>query len=598
MCEKQGKRENNFNIRKGIIPSLIFVTYGLHLNLTFKQRISSFTPIIHNIYHYVKNGTPRDKISDSYRGCSVIVNYNNKSYVIKEIDFSQTPLSTFKKNGNDIAYVDYYKQTYGIEITDLKQPLIASIVKMRNQKKQKIYLIPELCYVSGVQRSELRKIPKSTVQQKEMFVKDIVQRANSGKAKEYCDSVGLAIDQTPIQLNLEVLDTCRIVSPEVIQKKDKWTISIKNLDNYFYQMQDNWVVIGDSRDVDELLHVSERHQLPRPIDIRIRSSSNYRQDEYISELERIKDWSRIKFVFCLLKDTNKIRYANIKRFLSTEIGVPSQCIVCNSGDWTKRLPNSLFQIAAKSGCIIWTVEKKEEEGFLSVCGVELQRRGRMAKGAVTVSLNSTCTLYHTVTFKNVDIDVAKLEIIKGIREGLDRFVERNLDLPPNLIIYYSGQDFLDISEAINDLRERLQSQQRERYQSDEINNHLFNVCLISVNKDTNARFNTGNYDNTPVGTCVTTLSRVFTQEFYLTSCFISANIGYSRPVRYQILSNTTKFSVDQLTNITFKQTHLYFNWNGTVRLPAACLYAKKATEAVDTTHEKPHPNLQNSLHYL
>ncbi|KAG2378935.1 hypothetical protein C9374_007573 [Naegleria lovaniensis] len=594
MCEKTGRIENNFNIRKGVIPSLIFITSGLHLNLTFKQKITASSPIIHNIEHYENTGTSKERISNTFRGCSVV--YNNKSYVIKEIDFSQNPLSTFKKDGHDITFRDYYKDRYGVEIKNLKQPLISTTIKMRNQKKQKIYLIPELCYLSGVTKQELRKIPKVTVQQKEIFVRDIVQKANSNKAKEYCDSVGLAIDQNPIQLNLETLNECRIVSPEVVQKRDKWTISTKNLNDYFYQMHDTWLVIGESRDVDELLRVSERHQLPRPIEILIRSSSGHK-DEYMNELEKIADWTRIKFVFVLLKDPNKIRYANIKRYLSTEIGVPSQCIVCNSHDWTKRLPNSLFQIAAKAGCIIWTVEKNEDEVFLSICGVELQRRGRMAKGAITISLNSTYTLYHTVTFKNVDIDVAKLEIIKGIEEGLERFIARNLDLPPALIIYYSGQDFLDISESINDLAERLQSKQREQYQTDQFEN-MFSVCLISVNKDTNARFNTGNYDNTPVGTCVKTLSRMFTQEFYLTSCFISSNIGYSRPVRYQILSNTTKFDVDQLTNITFKQTHLYFNWNGTVRLPAACLYAKKATEAVDTTNEKAHPNLQNSLHFL
>ncbi|QQP38309.1 Piwib, partial [Caligus rogercresseyi] len=45
---------------------------------------------------------------------------------------------------------------------------------------------------------------------------------------------------------------------------------------------------------------------------------------------------------------------------------------------------------------------------------------------------------------------------------------------------------------------------------------------------------------------------------------------------------------DHLQKLTYKLTHLYYNWPGTVRVPSVCQYAHKLAYLVGTTiHQSP-----------
>ncbi len=94
-------------------------------------------------------------------GKSIITRYNNKSYRIDDIDFESNPSNTFTtEHGQTYTFVDYYKKQYGVEVRDLKQPLLVNYVK-RSQLPDpiRICLIPELCFVAGLtenQRSDFR----------------------------------------------------------------------------------------------------------------------------------------------------------------------------------------------------------------------------------------------------------------------------------------------------------------------------------------------------------------------------------------------------------------------------------------------------------
>ena len=48
---------------------------------------------------------------------------------------------------------------------------------------------------------------------------------------------------------------------------------------------------------------------------------------------------------------------------------------------------------------------------------------------------------------------------------------------------------------------------------------------------------------------------------------------------------------DQLQKLTYKLTHLYYNWPGTVRVPAVCQYAHKVSSVITTL-------LPSTLHFL
>lgn len=100
----------------------------------------------------------KDMVEKSLVGGVVITPYNNKTYTIQDIDFNQTPMNTFQTRDGETTYVNYYKTNYGIDIHDLKQPLLIAFKDRKmmtpNGKCQKdrltIALIPELSQLTGL----------------------------------------------------------------------------------------------------------------------------------------------------------------------------------------------------------------------------------------------------------------------------------------------------------------------------------------------------------------------------------------------------------------------------------------------------------------
>ncbi len=79
-------------------------------------------------------------------------------------------------------------------------------------------------------------------------------------------------------------------------------------------------------------------------------------------------------------------------------------------------------------------------------------------------------------------------------------------------------------------------------------------------------------------------------------CYRSDTIN---PTSFNVIHDTAGLSPDRLHRLTFKLCHLYFNWLGTVRVPAPILYAHKLASLVgEALHEAPSPKLADTLFYL
>ena len=81
--------------------------------------------------------------------------YNNRTYKISDVDWDSNPLSTFNIEGKgEMTYVDYYKNQYGIQINDTKQPLLLSTPEKTSKSEENVLktlaLIPELCMLTGM----------------------------------------------------------------------------------------------------------------------------------------------------------------------------------------------------------------------------------------------------------------------------------------------------------------------------------------------------------------------------------------------------------------------------------------------------------------
>ena len=79
-----------------------------------------------------KSSSMKDDAEKALLGSSVITKYNNKNYKIDGIDFNDSPKGTFlKQTGQEMSYMDYYKQNYGVVVQDPNQPMLIHRPKIK-----------------------------------------------------------------------------------------------------------------------------------------------------------------------------------------------------------------------------------------------------------------------------------------------------------------------------------------------------------------------------------------------------------------------------------------------------------------------------------
>jgi aubergine-like protein len=79
----------------------------------------------------------------------------------------------------------------------------------------------------------------------------------------------------------------------------------------------------------------------------------------------------------------------------------------------------------------------------------------------------------------------------------------------------------------------------------------------------------------------------------------SVGQGTVTPTHYNVLEFSSNMQPDHFQQIAFKLCHVYFNWTGTIRVPAVCQYAHKLAFLVGNHLNKdPSPQLAHYLYYL
>ncbi|XP_013147674.1 PREDICTED: protein aubergine-like [Papilio polytes] len=119
------------------------------------HKVMRMDTVIQMLREYTKtkgNNFKNDFVTD-ITGQIVLTDYNKRTYRIDDVDWKNTPLSTFKTKDGDISYVDYYYKKYNIRINDVRQPMLVSRSKLRQVRagmSELVYLVPELCRMTGL----------------------------------------------------------------------------------------------------------------------------------------------------------------------------------------------------------------------------------------------------------------------------------------------------------------------------------------------------------------------------------------------------------------------------------------------------------------
>ncbi|XP_069944367.1 piwi-like protein Ago3 isoform X2 [Cherax quadricarinatus] len=549
-------------------------------------------------------------------GCIVLTRYNNKSYRIDDIIFNQNPRSTFTNyKGEEISYVDYYFNTYGIKIKDLHQPLLLHRRKKKDVEKKGskgfICLIPELSYMTGLtddMRSDFRVMKdiaqhtRLTPTVRQASLRAFVKNVNSNR--EACQVLadwGLRLEDNAVALDGRVLppetiffgcrevpgseiadwgrDACRekVITPVDLQS-GCWSILFCPRDKYVSQ---KFVAMFKQVTLNMGIRVGE----PQTIQL-----SDDKIESYVNSLKHFYH-DKLQIAVIIFPTQRDDRYAAVKRLACVELALPTQCINSRTISQDSKLRSVTQKIALQINCKLggelWAL--KIPMTGLMVCGVDVYhdptRRGESVVGFVA-SINQTLTKWYS----HVSFQHPADEIVHGLKmsllESLRHYHKLYHVLPRSIIMYRDG-----VSEGQLKLVE-----DHELPQLATIFHHFASyepkLYLIVVQKRVNTRIfaamRSRELGNPPPGSIIDhTITRRCWYDFLLVSQHVRQ--GTVSPTHYVVVHDGGKLKVDNMQRLTYKLTHLYYNWPGTIRVPAPCQYAHKLAFLVGESVKK-HPD--------
>ncbi|KAL2806945.1 piwi-like protein 4 [Daubentonia madagascariensis] len=553
-------------------------------------------------------------------GLIVLTRYNNKTYRIDDIDWSVRPTHTFqKRDGTEITYVDYYKQQYDITLSDLNQPMLVSLLKSKrnnNTEAQLVHLVPELCFLTGLtdQAASDFQLMKAVAeetrlgplgrQQRLARLVDNIQRNKDARFE--LETWGLHFGS---QMSL----TGRVVPSEKILMQDHvcqpvssadWSKDIRTCKILSAQSLNTWLILCSNRTE----NVTESFlNCLRKVGSAMGFNVDYPKIIKVQEnpaafLRAIQQHVHpdIQLVMCILPSNQKNYYDSIKKYLSSDCPVPSQCVLARTlnkqGMMMSIATKIAMQMTCKLGGELWAVEIPLKS--LMVVGIDVCKDALSKEVVIgcVASVNpritrwfSRCILQRTVT------DVA--DCLKVFMTGaLNKWYKYNHDLPARIIVYRDGVGDGQLKTLIEYEVPQLLNSVTEAS-----SNTSCRLSVIVIRKKCMPRFFTEmnrTVQNPPLGTVVDSeATRPEWYDFYLISQ--AACRGTVNPTYYNVIYDDNGLKPDHMQRLTFKLCHLYYNWPGLVSIPAPCLYAHKMTFLVaQSIHKEPSLELANSLFYL
>jgi len=569
-------------------------------------------------------------------GNIVITKYNNKTYRIDDIDWNKNPETrTFDYRGTEINLITYYQTKYNLKIEDKQQPLLVSnpTSKMkRSGMNDPIPLVPELCNMTGMsddQRADFKLMkavsgvtlaaPPKRVESLRKFSKRL---ADKQSITDEFKSWDLRFDPNLVTMDARTLPMEEICAGKGIkaqyQSADNadWSGMFRNFKLFNPISCTKWAVIFCERDKNDVLEfikclgqVSGKmgFTLGKPKDVPI---GGPRTQEYMNQLKTILPLAP-NLIMVVIPNNKSDVYAAVKKATLCQTPVPTQCMTATvlrkfaSKGFSSVATKVAVQMACKLGAEPWAVKVPPNNRFM-VIGYDTwhdaSQKG-LSIGAVVSTLNSTftrftssCTL-HRNNEENLD------QMKTCIANALRKYFECNRALPEKVVIYRDGvgdgQIQLVREQEVSQIKSVL-AEVKTKVAKDTGVDKEISLTYVIVSKRVNSRFFKAGKDftNPPSGSVfddVVTLPERY--DFFLISQ--SVRQGTVNPTSYNVIEDTSNWPPKIVQSLTYKLTHLYYNWPGTVRVPMVCQYAHKLAYLVgQSVHQKPHDNLSDLLYYL
>ncbi|XP_021919553.1 piwi-like protein Siwi isoform X2 [Zootermopsis nevadensis] len=553
-------------------------------------------------------------------GSIVLTDYNNRTYRVDDVDFSVNPSSTFEWNGKKASYAEYFFKKYDLKISDGSQPMLVSMPKQHERQRGRdtpIYLVPELCRMTGLSEQMRTNFPlmRDLADCTRLVPSQRMERLQHFNRRLKTNNV---ISEELKSWNMEMSDRLMTLSGRIMPHEkiilgtqvkcdagplSDWTRELRSHAMLVSQEVTSWVVIvprhlsKPAREFESMLRraaYSMELRLPIPT---YKELPDDRLATYVQGIESALLSCNPKLIFVVLPNNRLDRYSVIKKKCCVDCPVPTQLILHKTliNKNVKSVASKVaIQINCKIGGAPWTVEIPLQG--LMVVGYDVYHdslQQGMSIGALVASLDKPMSRYFSaISFHRTGEELSN-ELSVNICKALQKYREYNHGyLPQRIVLYRDGVGEGQIPYVYEHEVAILKARLAKIYGENE-----YKLGFIIVTKRINTRlFYNGN--NPPPGTVVDdviTLPERF--DFFLVSQ--SVRQGTVSPTSYNVISDNLELGPDKIQRLTYKLTHLYFNWSGTVRVPAPCQYAHKLAYLVgQAIHKVPSTQLEDTLYFL
>ena len=565
-------------------------------------------------------------------GKLVITSYNDRAYRIEDVDFSMTPQSTFTlRDGTETTFVNFFRTRHNIEIRDMNQPLLNVVPSNRRRRGddepegRELRLVPETCNIAGLtdaQRNDNRlKMdlirasqipPQQRVEQLRKFLRDFHDNAEvrnrlNEHGYDYSEDLlrimghefpPTALALNPRHANAEVANWPRAD----LQTGDFQAQSLAVAPNITKMA----IVVGrgdfgaKQAIMDRLRSGFQRVDLRvNPGDVAVFDLDGDSPGHFTRSIRSLPRGLTLAII--VVQRQNKPLYDAIKKAATCELGLPTQVVTSRLLTDQRRAGSAAtkiaIQIAAKVGGEPWWVDLQGLKAAM-VCGYDTYHdtasRGR-SYGAFIASMNDRYSRWYSVADAHERLQEMSTHIATNMLNALNQYKSINQKLPERVFIYRDGVSEGQIEHVFNTevkaISERIKSIDEK-----------IKLTVILVNKRIGARFymtqDGASFVNPRPGTVVDhEVTKPGRYDFYLISQ--STRQGTVTPTYYSVIHDENNYTPELHQKMAYKFCFLYYNWSGSVRVPAPCQYAHKlAYLCGEHLHLQPNANLNDRLHYL
>ncbi|XP_073999253.1 piwi-like protein Siwi [Rhodnius prolixus] len=561
-----------------------------------------------------------ERFAQAIVGASVLTPYNNRIYRVDDVDFGSSPLSFFKQGNKRVTFIEYYCTRYSLKISNIRQPLLISHPKksdLLEGHSNNVVLIPELCCLIGVSEEMrynvqlMKHLEKFTKIRPSAMMNKITAFMNrlttNQQVKEEFSLWNMKFDPDLVKFE------GRILVPEKIhhgggktsdgKQCAEWTNNV--LRNPMYQSSEfrNWSIVYLQRDhsavrlfVETLKNSSSllQFKIPPPDYVGI---VDCLAGTYVQAIEEIMSTRSPQLIMCIVPNKNAQRYSAIKKKCCVDRAVPSQVVLTKhlTGRNLVSIATKIcIQVNCKMGGSPWSIRIPFSKPVM-VVGIDLCQDSSAKTrcfGAMVASLDTAYSKYYSGVSPHKSGEDLSNDLSAQLVKAVLVYRKCNGFLPQKIIIYRDGIGEGTERYVLNHEVEKIRASLQEIYQPE-----LLQMAFIIVTKRVETRiFLNGN--NAPPGTVADdVITNPLKYDFFLVSQHVRE--GTATPTSYNVIYDTSNLSPDILHKLTYKLCHLYYNWSGSVRVPAPVQYARKlALLCGQYLHCAPNEELNQQLYFL